>query len=134
MSSLFNACKFYRKHAQNLQNDKFFLLTSIIYFSFLSNNSRSLLTYSLCLLMLICANKSVEIIKRLLQFNGGGAPAEYTNDNAFCDLSQVKLQELLTFTIEKLVTATNKFHPSNKLGQGGFGPVYMVLNIQLTHI
>ncbi|RDY11830.1 G-type lectin S-receptor-like serine/threonine-protein kinase, partial [Mucuna pruriens] len=38
--------------------------------------------------------------------------------------SQVKIQELLIFNFEKLVTATNSFHPSNRLGQGGFGPVY----------
>lgn len=72
-------------------------------------------------------NKSVEIIKRFLPFNGDEAPAEYINDNAFGDLPQVKLQE--TFSFENLVTATNKFHPSNKLGEGGFGPVYKVLNI-----
>jgi len=79
-------------------------------------------------------NKSVEIIKRFLQFNGGGAPQEYINDNAFGDLSQVKLQELLTIRFENLVTATNKFHASNKLGEGGFGPVYKVLNVWLPHI
>ncbi|KAL9315496.1 hypothetical protein ACSQ67_016497 [Phaseolus vulgaris] len=56
---------------------------------------------------------------------GCAAPAEYINDYVFGDLShEVKLQELLTFNLEKLVTATNEFHPSNKLGQGGFGPVY----------
>ncbi|XP_027928058.1 G-type lectin S-receptor-like serine/threonine-protein kinase At1g11300 isoform X1 [Vigna unguiculata] len=83
-------------------------------------------------LILICAyimwkrisTGHVEIIKRFLQFNGGGAPQEYINDNAFGDLSQVKLQELLTIRFENLVTATNKFHASNKLGEGGFGPVY----------
>ncbi|XP_017416602.1 G-type lectin S-receptor-like serine/threonine-protein kinase At1g11300 [Vigna angularis] len=76
-------------------------------------------TYIMC--KRICSGH-VEIIKRFLQFNGDGAPAEYINDNAFGDLPQVKLQE--TFSFENLVTATNKFHPSNKLGEGGFGPVY----------
>nr|KYP59288.1 Putative serine/threonine-protein kinase receptor [Cajanus cajan]KYP59296.1 Putative serine/threonine-protein kinase receptor [Cajanus cajan] len=55
---------------------------------------------------------------------GGGAPAEYSSDNVFGDLSQVKLQELLILNFGKLVTSTNNFHPSNKLGEGGFGPVY----------
>jgi len=73
-------------------------------------------------------DKSVrEIIKGFIQLNGGGAPVEYTSDNVFGDLSQVKLQELLIFNFEKIVTATNNFHHSNKLGQGGFGPVYKVL-------
>ncbi|XP_019102819.1 G-type lectin S-receptor-like serine/threonine-protein kinase SD1-13 isoform X2 [Beta vulgaris subsp. vulgaris] len=35
-----------------------------------------------------------------------------------------KLEELPLFEFEKLATATNNFHDSNKLGQGGFGPVY----------
>ncbi|XP_061368815.1 uncharacterized protein LOC133311737 [Gastrolobium bilobum] len=38
------------------------------------------------------------------------------------DLS--KLPELSQFELEKLATATNNFHLANKLGQGGFGPVY----------
>jgi len=85
----------------------------------------------LFLLLLICAT----LIKRFLQFNAGAAPAEYINDYVFGDLShEVKLQELLTFNLEKLVTATNEFHPSNKLGQGGFGPVYKVLRFELIHI
>ncbi|KAL2336788.1 hypothetical protein Fmac_011234 [Flemingia macrophylla] len=54
----------------------------------------------------------------------GGAPAEYSSDNVFENLSQIKLQELLILNFGKLVTSTNNFHPSNKLGQGGFGPVY----------
>ncbi|KAL5774645.1 hypothetical protein ACOSP7_012202 [Xanthoceras sorbifolium] len=35
-----------------------------------------------------------------------------------------KLQDLPLFEFEKLATATNKFHSNNKLGEGGFGPVY----------
>ncbi|GAB4826826.1 hypothetical protein Ancab_040009 [Ancistrocladus abbreviatus] len=38
--------------------------------------------------------------------------------------SEVKLDELPVFKLEKLVVATNNFDESNKLGQGGFGPVY----------
>ncbi|XP_023001215.1 G-type lectin S-receptor-like serine/threonine-protein kinase SD1-13 isoform X1 [Cucurbita maxima] len=36
----------------------------------------------------------------------------------------VKLEELPVYDFETLVSATNNFAPSNKLGQGGFGPVY----------
>ncbi|KAJ1379171.1 Protein kinase domain [Sesbania bispinosa] len=40
------------------------------------------------------------------------------------DLSKFQLPELSHFEFEKLVIATNNFHSDNKLGQGGFGPVY----------
>ncbi|KAK7395392.1 hypothetical protein VNO78_15949 [Psophocarpus tetragonolobus] len=71
-------------------------------------------------LIVICAY----IMWTRISNHRGRAPVKYTSDNVFGDLSQVKLQELLIFDLEKLVTATNNFHLSNKLGQGGFGPVY----------
>ncbi|KAK2644251.1 hypothetical protein Ddye_019446 [Dipteronia dyeriana] len=40
------------------------------------------------------------------------------------DTSQVKMQDLTLFSFEKLTTATDNFNSANKLGQGGFGPVY----------
>ncbi|XP_054776640.1 G-type lectin S-receptor-like serine/threonine-protein kinase At1g11330 isoform X2 [Prosopis cineraria] len=40
------------------------------------------------------------------------------------DSKQEKLEELPLFEFEKLAIATNNFHNSNRLGQGGFGPVY----------
>ncbi|BAT84343.1 hypothetical protein VIGAN_04168200 [Vigna angularis var. angularis] len=54
-------------------------------------------------------------------------PLEQRDNKVFEELSRVKLQELLLFDFEKLATATDNFHQSNKLGQGGFGPVYMLL-------
>nr|POE96167.1 g-type lectin s-receptor-like serine/threonine-protein kinase [Quercus suber] len=53
-------------------------------------------------------------------FNREEAPSKFHSDN----LDQVKVQELPLFNFEKLASATNNFHLSNKLGQGGFGPVY----------
>ncbi|KAL2933859.1 hypothetical protein RDABS01_016978 [Bienertia sinuspersici] len=38
--------------------------------------------------------------------------------------NQVQLKELPLFEFKKLAIATNDFQDSNKLGQGGFGPVY----------
>ncbi|GMP74980.1 hypothetical protein CsSME_00032218 [Camellia sinensis var. sinensis] len=50
---------------------------------------------------------------------------EYSTVMTFEDnLNQVKLEELPLFKFEKLAIATNKFHETNKPGQGGFGPVY----------
>jgi hypothetical protein len=43
------------------------------------------------------------------------------------NVNQVKLQELSLFNLQELASATNNFHQSNKLGQGGFGPVYRVM-------
>ncbi|GMY12670.1 G-type lectin S-receptor-like serine/threonine-protein kinase At1g11330 [Fagus crenata] len=40
------------------------------------------------------------------------------------NLNQVEVQEIPLFNFEMLAGATNNFHESNKLGQGGFGPVY----------
>ncbi|WCJ42970.1 G-type lectin S-receptor-like serine/threonine-protein kinase At1g11300 [Euphorbia peplus] len=40
------------------------------------------------------------------------------------DMNQVKLQQLLLFDLQKLIVATDNFTISNKLGEGGFGPVY----------
>uniref|UniRef100_A0A2N9ICZ8 Receptor-like serine/threonine-protein kinase n=1 Tax=Fagus sylvatica TaxID=28930 RepID=A0A2N9ICZ8_FAGSY len=53
---------------------------------------------------------------------------KFPRDNLLEDnLNQVKVQELPLFNFEKLATATDNFHLSNKLGQGGFGPVYRVM-------
>ena len=61
----------------------------------------------------------------MARFNNG-VPSEHTSNKVIEELSQVKLQELLLFDFERVVAATNNFHLSNKLGQGGFGPVYKV--------
>ncbi|KAF5472315.1 hypothetical protein F2P56_009042 [Juglans regia] len=45
-------------------------------------------------------------------------------ENLVDNMNQDKLQELPIFSLKELASATNNFHQSNKLGQGGFGPVY----------
>ncbi|KAI8000158.1 G-type lectin S-receptor-like serine/threonine-protein kinase [Camellia lanceoleosa] len=47
---------------------------------------------------------------------------EYSTVMTFEDnLNQVKLEKLPLFKFEKLAIATDEFHETNKLGQGGFG-------------
>lgn len=40
------------------------------------------------------------------------------------DKNQYQLEEVPLLKLEEVVTATNNFQDNNKLGQGGFGPVY----------
>ena len=48
---------------------------------------------------------------------------DYSNEST---PQQVKLEELPLFTFNNLAIATENFHSTNKLGQGGFGLVYKV--------
>ena len=45
------------------------------------------------------------------------------------NVKEVKLEPL--FKLQILETATNNFDISKKLGQGGFGPVYWVILLEL---
>ncbi|XP_029130278.1 G-type lectin S-receptor-like serine/threonine-protein kinase At1g11300 [Cajanus cajan] len=65
-------------------------------------------------------NRNNEAIQ---QFNNGES-SEHPIHSVIEELSQVKLQDMLLFDFERVARATNNFHLSNKLGQGGFGPVY----------
>lgn len=40
--------------------------------------------------------------------------------------TKVDLEDLSMFKFEVLAMSTDQFHENNKLGQGGFGPVYKV--------
>ena len=40
---------------------------------------------------------------------------------------EVTFEELPLFNLASLEIATDNFHMANKLGQGGFGPVYKVM-------
>lgn len=43
------------------------------------------------------------------------------------EMEKIAAQEQKVFAFETLVSATKDFHPDNKLGQGGFGPVFKVI-------
>lgn len=44
------------------------------------------------------------------------------------EMEKIAAQEQKVFAFETLVSATKDFHPDNKLGQGGFGPVFKVIS------
>ncbi|KAF7842197.1 G-type lectin S-receptor-like serine/threonine-protein kinase [Senna tora] len=51
-----------------------------------------------------------------------GETNQNDSESIIRDSKQYKLEELPLFEFEKLATATNNFHPANKLGRGGFDP------------
>ncbi|KAF3961315.1 hypothetical protein CMV_014067 [Castanea mollissima] len=62
--------------------------------------------------------------KEMLMFNREAHKKFPSEDMLRDNLNPGKVQELPLFDFVKLASATNNFHESNKLGQGGFGPVY----------
>lgn len=46
------------------------------------------------------------------------------------DTKQVSAPDLPCFNFNAIATATDNFSEQNKLGQGGFGPVYKVITLQ----
>ena len=62
-------------------------------------------------------DRSAELLyKRMEELTSGNESAS----------NQVKLKDLPLFEFEVLATSTDNFSLRNKLGQGGFGPVYKV--------
>ncbi|RID48675.1 hypothetical protein BRARA_I05174 [Brassica rapa] len=60
-------------------------------------------------------DRSAELLyKRMEELTSGNESAS----------NQVKLKDLPLFEFKVLATSTDSFSPGNKLGQGGFGPVY----------
>ncbi|XP_059627801.1 G-type lectin S-receptor-like serine/threonine-protein kinase SD1-13 [Cornus florida] len=58
-------------------------------------------------------------------FKRGEIDADCSNESMLGDdQNQIKLEELPLFSFEKLAIAADDFDGANKLGQGGFGPVY----------
>ncbi|KAL2495200.1 G-type lectin S-receptor-like serine/threonine-protein kinase [Forsythia ovata] len=60
----------------------------------------------------------------ILSEHGEGRPSDSVDVSLGDDMSNVSIEELPLFKFEMLVNATDNFHDGNKLGKGGFGPVY----------
>lgn len=55
------------------------------------------------------------------------SPDHYRENKTTEGINQAKLEELPVYNFDILANATESFHLSSKLGQGGFGPVYKVM-------
>ncbi|XP_059660510.1 G-type lectin S-receptor-like serine/threonine-protein kinase At1g11330 isoform X2 [Cornus florida] len=64
--------------------------------------------------------KSEKLLHKRGEVNPDRSNQSMLGDN----LNQIKFEELPLFSFEELAIATDKFHLANKLGQGGFSPVY----------
>lgn len=65
--------------------------------------------------------KPKKFFDALLRHFNLGSSREGDNEE---DLEKIAAQEQKHFPFEALVYATRNFHPSQRLGEGGFGPVY----------
>ncbi|KAL3631404.1 hypothetical protein CASFOL_024388 [Castilleja foliolosa] len=62
--------------------------------------------------------------KRILQTLAKPFISKSSKDPNEVDLQKIAAQEQKEFSFETLVAATKNFHPTQKLGEGGFGPVF----------
>ena len=47
---------------------------------------------------------------------------------------EAELSEFSVFDFDDILDATDNFSEENKLGEGGFGPVYKVVNVKMSYI
>ncbi|XVF79437.1 hypothetical protein PTKIN_Ptkin14bG0223200 [Pterospermum kingtungense] len=82
-------------------------------------------TYAIHLLSVTFVSERKQKEKMKLIFNKGKSVAKISWDDVVGEnLIEIKLQQLPLIKFEELATATDNFHLTKKLGQGGFGPVY----------
>ncbi|XP_056159708.1 G-type lectin S-receptor-like serine/threonine-protein kinase At1g11330 [Syzygium oleosum] len=70
------------------------------------------------------AKKQVKESKEIYLSNGEAPLVVSSEEMLGENLSRVKFQEFVLYKIEELAAATGNFDDANKLGRGGFGPVY----------
>ncbi|KAI4313753.1 hypothetical protein L6164_026708 [Bauhinia variegata] len=66
-------------------------------------------------------NKSLNFLHNIIKPFKFGSRREGNNEEEF---GRIASQEQKVFSYETLASATKNFHPHQKLGEGGFGPVY----------
>ncbi|KAH9611853.1 hypothetical protein KSS87_019532, partial [Heliosperma pusillum] len=69
-------------------------------------------------------SRGIDLSIRLASSDLGTRITQQGNIMVKGDKTDIQIGDLPMFELEKLVTATNDFHESNKLGRGGFGTVY----------
>lgn len=74
--------------------------------------------------LMLCDFKSaMKENSKVQRLDLGEAYANFSTEK----VNPARLQDLLVFNFDELANATNNFQLANKLGQGGFGPVYKVM-------
>ncbi|RXH99301.1 hypothetical protein DVH24_011626 [Malus domestica] len=61
---------------------------------------------------------------KLMQLNH---TSDHSGDNLQEYIRKHDPSELFIYDFDSILTATNNFSTTNKLGEGGFGPVYKIL-------
>ena len=74
-----------------------------------------------------CAITNYHLIKESGLLNITENHSQGQSESSTGNQKQIKLDELPLFDFRKVEIATNNFDTANKLGQGGFGPVYKVI-------
>jgi len=82
-------------------------------------------SFTAVLICLLLPGKNRRVNKSLLTFTTTSTPFDASLNE--------RDAELPLFDLGTMAAATNSFSTDNKLGQGGFGHVYKVLNLAFTH-
>ena len=54
---------------------------------------------------------------------------DYTDHEEMEEATLIRWDQYILFNTEELIIAIENFHDGNKLGEGGFGPVYKVTRL-----
>ena len=70
----------------------------------------------------------IYVVLTTIVLSAGKKYMRLQSETQIARLKKIRQQEeLLLFDFRKIATATNNFDEANKVGEGGFGPIYKVL-------